>query len=41
MKGTPDVHLDHRPAIKQAYAQQAHTGAIPLYFMFLDVKKLN
>lgn len=41
MKGTSNIHLDHHPAIKQAYAPQAHTRAILLYFMLLDVKKIN
>lgn len=39
MKGTSEVHLAHPPAIKQAYAPQAQTMEMILYFKFLDVKK--
>lgn len=38
-KGTSEVHLARLPAIKQAYAPQARTVEILLYFMVLDVKK--
>lgn len=41
MKGTSGIHLDHRPAIEQADAPQAPIGAVLLYFMFWDVKKIN